>query len=38
MKQNQSKMVNFFISNINNAKGLEFPFVICFAMKPGEES
>ena len=21
----------FFISNINNAKGLEFPFVICFA-------
>ncbi|BBG58887.1 DEAD/DEAH box helicase [Providencia rustigianii] len=22
-----------FISNINNAKGLEFPFVICFAMK-----
>ena len=22
----------FFISNINNAKGLEFPFVICFAM------
>lgn len=22
----------FFISNINNAKGLEFPFVICFAL------
>lgn len=22
----------FFISNINNAKGLEFPFVICFSM------
>lgn len=22
-----------FISNINNAKGLEFPFVICYAMK-----
>lgn len=22
----------FFISNVNNAKGLEFPFVICFAM------
>ncbi|HCD4596516.1 TPA: ATP-binding domain-containing protein, partial [Klebsiella pneumoniae] len=22
-----------FISNINNAKGLEFPFVVCFAMK-----
>lgn len=22
----------FFVSNINNAKGLEFPFVICFAL------
>lgn len=28
-KTDSSKM---FISNINNAKGLEFPFVICFAM------
>ncbi len=28
----QSDSSKFFISNINNAKGLEFPFVICFAM------
>ena len=27
-----SDATKFFISNINNAKGLEFPFVICFAM------
>ncbi|HAV1411525.1 ATP-binding domain-containing protein [Vibrio parahaemolyticus] len=26
-----SDATKFFISNINNAKGLEFPFVICFA-------
>lgn len=27
-----SDPTKFFISNVNNAKGLEFPFVICFAM------
>ena len=27
------QMDKLFISNINNAKGLEFPFVICFARK-----
>ncbi|HGE8268925.1 MULTISPECIES: DEAD/DEAH box helicase [Aeromonas] len=30
--ESKSRQANkFFISNINNAKGLEFPFVICFA-------
>ncbi|MEZ9495806.1 DEAD/DEAH box helicase, partial [Vibrio splendidus] len=28
-----SDSTKFFISNINNAKGLEFPFVICFAKR-----
>jgi superfamily I DNA and RNA helicase len=28
-----SDLNKLFISNINNAKGLEFPFVICFAME-----
>lgn len=28
----ESDSERFFISNVNNAKGLEFPFVICYAM------
>lgn len=31
-KSKVSDESKFFISNVNNAKGLEFPFVICFAL------